>query len=81
MVSLAEKSAGFEHTLVAVEHHVATITLNRPHRRNALNFPAYDELEQSAASSSPAPIPRSARATTWARSWPGRVRWPVRRCR
>jgi enoyl-CoA hydratase/carnithine racemase len=47
MVSLTEKSAGFEHTLVTLEDHVATITLNRPHRRNALNFPAYDELEQS----------------------------------
>lgn len=47
MVSLAEKSAAFEHTLVTVEDHVATITLNRPHRRNALNYPAYDELEQS----------------------------------
>jgi enoyl-CoA hydratase/carnithine racemase len=47
MVSLAEKSAGFEHTLVRLDDHVATITLNRPHRRNALNFPAYDELEQS----------------------------------
>ena len=47
MVSLIEKSAGFEHTLVTLEDHVATITLNRPHRRNALNFPAYDELEQS----------------------------------
>lgn len=47
MVSLAEKSAGFEHTLVTVDNHVATITLNRPHRRNALNYPAYDELEQS----------------------------------
>ena len=47
MVSLAEKSARFEHTLVTLEDHVATITLNRPHRRNALNYPAYDELEQS----------------------------------
>ena len=47
MVSLTEKSARFEHTLVTVEDHVATITLNRPHRRNALNYPAYDELEQS----------------------------------
>ncbi|MDZ4376519.1 MAG: enoyl-CoA hydratase-related protein [Phenylobacterium sp.] len=47
MVSLTEKSAGFEHTKVTVEDHVATITLNRPHRRNALNYPAYDELEQS----------------------------------
>jgi len=47
MASLLEKSAGFEHTVVTLEDHVATITLNRPHRRNALNFPAYDELEQS----------------------------------
>ncbi|HEY0647956.1 enoyl-CoA hydratase/isomerase family protein [Phenylobacterium sp.] len=47
MVSLAEKSAAFEHTRVTLEDHVATITLNRPHRRNALNYPAYDELEQS----------------------------------
>jgi len=31
--------------LYAVAGHVATITLNRPHRRNALNFPAYDQLE------------------------------------
>ncbi len=47
MVSLIEKSAGFEHTLVTLDDHVATVTLNRPHRRNALNYPAYDELEQS----------------------------------
>ena len=47
MVSLTEKSARFEHTLVTLEDHIATITLNRPHRRNALNYPAYDELEQS----------------------------------
>jgi len=31
--------------LYAVEDHVATITLNRPERRNALNFEAYDRLE------------------------------------
>ncbi len=46
MVSLTEKSARFEHTRVTLEDHVATITLTRPHRRNALNYPAYDELEQ-----------------------------------
>jgi enoyl-CoA hydratase/carnithine racemase len=47
MPSLMETAAGFEHTLVTLEDHVATIALNRPHRRNALNFPAYDELEKS----------------------------------
>lgn len=35
----------FELVLYAVDAHVATITLNRPERRNALNFPAYAELE------------------------------------
>src|SRR5215471_6771777 len=33
--------------LYTVANHIATITLNRPHRRNALNFPAYDRLEAS----------------------------------
>src|SRR4051794_9071080 len=47
MVSLIEKAAGFENVICTLEDHVATITLNRPHRRNALNFPAYDELETS----------------------------------
>ena len=47
MVSLTEKSAGFENLLCTVDDHVATITLNRPQRRNALNYRAYDELEQA----------------------------------
>ncbi len=47
MVSLTEKSAGFECVLCTLEDHVATITLNRPERRNALNYRAYDELEQA----------------------------------
>jgi enoyl-CoA hydratase/carnithine racemase len=34
-----------ESVLYVVEDHVATITLNRPERRNALNFEAYDRLE------------------------------------
>lgn len=34
-----------ESILYAVRDHVATITLNRPEQRNALNFDAYDRLE------------------------------------
>ena len=36
-----------ESVLYSVEDHVATITLNRPQRRNALTYEAYDRLEQS----------------------------------
>ena len=42
-----EKTASFECIKVEIADHIATITLNRPHRRNALNWQAYDELEQS----------------------------------
>ena len=37
--------AEFECVRYALENHVAVIELNRPHRRNALNRRAYDELE------------------------------------
>jgi enoyl-CoA hydratase/carnithine racemase len=47
MVSITERSAGFEAVLVDLADHVATITLNRPERRNALSYRAYDELEQA----------------------------------
>jgi enoyl-CoA hydratase/carnithine racemase len=47
MVSMQERTAGCACVTSAVEAHVATITLNRPARRNALNYQAYDELEQS----------------------------------
>ncbi len=45
----------FTCTGYVVEDHVVTITLNRPERRNALNYRAYDELETAfrAASSDP----------------------------
>lgn len=33
--------------LYFVENNIATITLNRPHRRNALNYSAYDQLESA----------------------------------
>lgn len=41
------ETATSQDVLYAVANHIATITLNRPHRRNALNFPAYDQLEAS----------------------------------
>jgi enoyl-CoA hydratase/carnithine racemase len=55
MVSLAERTAGFDAVTAQAADHVAVITLNRPHRRNALNYQAYDELEASfrAASADP----------------------------
>jgi enoyl-CoA hydratase/carnithine racemase len=43
--ALVERAKGAQLVTYAVENHVATITLNRPERRNALNFPAYAELE------------------------------------
>ncbi|WP_334163987.1 enoyl-CoA hydratase/isomerase family protein [Phenylobacterium sp.] len=45
MVSIVERTAGFEAVLVDLRDHVATITLNRPERRNALSWRAYEELE------------------------------------
>lgn len=45
MAGLIERTADFGCVLCALEAHVATITLNRPERRNALNYRAYDELE------------------------------------
>lgn len=37
----------FVHTGYALADHVLTVTLNRPERRNALNWRAYDELESA----------------------------------
>jgi enoyl-CoA hydratase/carnithine racemase len=39
--------ADFIHTGYALHDHVLTVTLDRPQRRNALNWRAYDELEWS----------------------------------
>lgn len=47
----------------AVTDHVATITLNRPERRNALNFRAYDELECAFRAASDDPEVRCAIVT------------------
>jgi enoyl-CoA hydratase/carnithine racemase len=40
-------AADFKHTVFKVESHIATVTLDRPDRRNALNYRAYDELESA----------------------------------
>jgi enoyl-CoA hydratase/carnithine racemase len=55
MGQLVERTADFDCVLCALEAHVATITLNRPERRNALNYRAYDQLEAAfrAASADP----------------------------
>jgi enoyl-CoA hydratase/carnithine racemase len=55
MVSMAETTETFECVVCAAADRVAVITLNRPHRRNALNYQAYDELEAAlrAASADP----------------------------
>jgi enoyl-CoA hydratase/carnithine racemase len=37
--------ADFIHTRFAIRDHIAVVTLDRPERRNALNYRAYDELE------------------------------------
>lgn len=55
MASIKDQTAAFECVACHIDGHVAVITLNRPHRRNALNYQAYDELEASlrAASADP----------------------------
>ena len=45
----------FIHTGYEIETHVATITLNRPAIRNALNYRAYDELENALRTASADP--------------------------
>lgn len=44
---LIERAKAAQLVTYSVAEHVAVITLNRPERRNALNFPAYAELENA----------------------------------
>lgn len=55
MGAMTETTEAFECVACTAADHVAVITLNRPHRRNALNYQAYDELEAAlrAASADP----------------------------
>jgi len=45
MVTIPDEAAGADGVICRKDGHVAVITLNRPHRRNALNYRAYDQLE------------------------------------
>ncbi len=45
MATLGERVRDFKLVTYACADYVATVTLNRPERRNALNYQAYDELE------------------------------------
>jgi len=63
MASFAERTQPFETVACRTEGHVAVIALNRPHRRNALNFQAYDELETALRAASADPEVRCAIVT------------------
>jgi enoyl-CoA hydratase/carnithine racemase len=56
MATLAPEA--FETLLYSVDAHVATVTLNRPERRNALNRRAYDELESAFRAAQADPLVR-----------------------
>jgi enoyl-CoA hydratase/carnithine racemase len=59
MTGLTEAAVGFACVRVETAGHVATVTLNRPHRRNALNYQAYDELEAALRAASEDPEVRA----------------------
>jgi enoyl-CoA hydratase/carnithine racemase len=55
MASTADNTKGADGVTSRMDGHVAVVTLDRPHRRNALNYRAYDQLEAAfrAASEDP----------------------------
>jgi enoyl-CoA hydratase/carnithine racemase len=55
MDAMTKRTAGFACVRTEAAGHVATITLNRPERRNALNYQAYDELERALRAASDDP--------------------------
>jgi enoyl-CoA hydratase/carnithine racemase len=54
-MATTESTTGADGVTLGIAAYIATITLDRPHRRNALNYRAYDELEAAfrAASADP----------------------------
>ncbi|MDB5428058.1 MAG: enoyl-CoA hydratase, partial [Phenylobacterium sp.] len=59
MASTADSTKGADGVTSRVDGHVAVITLDRPHRRNALNYRAYDQLEAAFRTASEDPHVRS----------------------
>ncbi|MEO8113636.1 MAG: enoyl-CoA hydratase-related protein [Phenylobacterium sp.] len=55
MTAMAERTGDFDCVTSTLDARVATITLNRPERRNALNYRAYDQLEASLRAASDDP--------------------------
>ncbi|MGZ6039679.1 MAG: enoyl-CoA hydratase/isomerase family protein [Phenylobacterium sp.] len=51
-MATTEVTTGADGVTLEIAAHVATITLDRPHRRNALNYRAYDQLEAAFRSAS-----------------------------
>jgi enoyl-CoA hydratase/carnithine racemase len=59
MASTADSTKGADGVTSRMDGHVAVITLDRPHRRNALNYRAYDQLEAAFRAASEDPQVRS----------------------